>query len=243
MKRHMLLSVLAGSLVSFGVTAANASTILDANFDSDTVGSVPAGWSGSSSDIAVVNDVSHDGGQSLRLTDGPGEWTSKLFSRQISGNVNVNWWWRTDNISGVPAMEFSLSDGTIGNPAAFVTLGEWGTATVTYFTDNIGTEHRTSFVIPKNEWLNVSLDVNLDQKTYDLSVNNSVLASDIPFSSGVAGIQAISLTSQASGNGNNGWIDSLTVSTAPVPEPASAALILAGCGLLLVLPVRRRQVR
>src|SRR5690606_22199437 len=188
--------LLAFALGTFAFSA-NAQIIIEDDFDDYVLGPLSdqadhwVTWSGveGGPEEAIVNDEqANSGSQSARWDEGEGP-QDEIFltGEQTSGNYTVSWnFYIPSGASGY----FNIQ-GDITDPHA----GDWISGNVTFNADNLspgtGNEDSTGaiFSFPHDFWFPVDVYVDVDNMTYEITVNGTLIhAAPAPWSNG-SGLQ------------------------------------------------------
>ena len=238
MKTRLPLFVLCLLLILFGIIKpANASVILDQNFDSEPTCSVPSGWSISNSAFGslTVDDSKYYGlsGKSARFDDNsssgaPGPY--RLFPAQSTLPINVEFALMKEDIAGVDgAFMFYVDDGTHSGANVYLKLYQEGI----YYYD--GTTHYIGDYA-YNTWYKFNLIIDIPNNSYDIYRDGNLLASGASFRGSPTYLNRITFGGTTAGI-VTGYLDDLRITV--IPEPIT--MLLFGSGLLGLAALRRKR--
>ena len=254
--------------LSGSLSARAAVVVLDTGFEAtDTpsytegeqlhhAGGEPYNWNWSGDNIGTISTdpaAVYEGSQGLDATrtDFSGSqlwWTrpDNAFNNLDSGTVQIDlavkttgWADSQDSFLEIAASDIPVDDfGGNGTRSAWLTLK--GNQRL-YALDG-GSEQELASGIDITDWNLIRMDINLGSATYDVYLNDTLLASGFSFyGSGVGSVSSLQFKEYNSGAASGGvYLDNLKISWSPVPEPGSMSLFVMW-GLLLMKRLRRRK--
>jgi MYXO-CTERM domain-containing protein len=244
MRQLPIASLVGGIGLLVATTGVHAAALLEDHFESpETVGSASSGWDIPASVSAKIVDTSADtnpspdplGAQAMAITNGASGYTSQGFTVQTSGTFQTDAYVRVNNDTYSDTFVMVLSGG---NGAGALMLFSGGG--LYYGQNGVYGGPVAGFAIGKDDWFHVTVDTNMDTKTWNVSVANlndstqSTSASNLAFFAGATADTMSNLGFGPIYGGVDATVDNVKVGS--VPEPASMTLLALG-GLLLI---RRR---
>lgn len=240
MKKKFLLPILlCNLLIVLGIAnLANASVILDQNFDLETTGSTPSNWLVTNPAFGglAIDDTVYYGasGKSAKFTDTSASGYPlpySLFSPQSGVSLNVEFALMKKDVAGVDdgAFMFYVDDGNYNGGNVYLKLFQEGI----YYYD--GTTHLIGNY-SYDTWYKFNLNIDIPNNSYDIYRDGNLLVADAPFRGNTTYLNRVSFGGSTAGIAT-GYLDDLRITA--IPEPASMSLL--GLGLLGLFGIKRRK--
>ena len=169
-------SIWAGDTTREKLTDVLKSYIVEHDFESDVVGNPPLVFTSPSGNrFEVTNTRAHSGTKSIFSNYGAaGSDEQRAFTRQTSGKVSLDFrFWVPSSGNVNLAMKIYMKDGS--NVLAACSIFESGSA-FAYLAGISWTNSGKTF--NRNAWNKVTIDIELDDETYDLYINRELAHSD-----------------------------------------------------------------
>jgi len=207
----------------------HAYIVLDQDFDLDTTGNTPSGWtvtSPSHGSLAIDASTYYGAsGKSARFYDNSASGYPlpyRNFTPQ-SGLLDVEFALMKEDLPNVTDGAFMLyiDDGSANFNGANVYLKLWQEGV--YYYD--GTDHNIADY-SYDTWYNFRFAIDIPSNTYDIYRNNGLLVSDAPFNGSATSLNRVVFRGTTYGKAK-GYLDNLKIEA--VPEPVS--MFLFGMGL------------
>mgnify|MGYP003587680665 CR=1 FL=1 len=218
-------------------------------------GGEPYTWNWSGDNIGVISSDAaavHTGAQGLDATRSttansqlwwtrPGAFTAAQSGR-LSWSLAVRatgWANSPDSLLEIAASDSLVDDfGGNGSRSAWLTLRGTGNL---YGWNGSGAESELASGLDLTQWLVIRMEIDLDQSTYDVFLNNSQVGSDLNFyGSGVSSVASLQFKEYNNGQSSGGvYLDDVNLSV--VPEPGLLPMALLGSAAFWL--VNRKRIR
>lgn len=220
-------------LVFFGIlNSANASVILDQDFDSEDTGLVPLGWSVSNPAFGSLtvdaNEYYGLSGKSARFYDNSGSGFPlpyRLFPAQSTFPIEVEFALMKEDIEGVDDGAFMLyvDDGSYSGGNVYLKLFQEGI----YYYD--GTAHYIGDYA-YDTWYSFRLSIDIAANSYDIYRDGNLLASGASFRGSPTYLNRVCFAGTTGGI-VGGYLDDLRITAIPEPTSLIVWLLLGVVGI------------
>ncbi len=239
--------------LSFATASVQADTLFNSGgFESPlyTLGALGGqnGWTTDGTGAATVeNSIFESGSQAVRLSGTATTWhfPSLSYTQTPGEIVSVNSGiYRASSVTTTKNFGYFLDAYSSTARIARVGLGSNNNGAPAIFATYNGPSGAGTYILATglswDTWYDFRLDLNLNTDTFDLYVNNTLYGSNLAFLATATDLSDVDLQmSVTTGATDVGYFDNYSITTSPVPEPGTIALVTLG-GLALI-GVRRRM--